>query len=146
MWRPSRIRAESRPSRPTREPLRPPACRVRSAARILLVAACALPAGRAVAGELADQGSLLLRAEEDRELCRSLQTGQVLRYRFQSTSPLVFTAHYHRGDEARTLWRKDELRREEGTLSAAFPARYCLTWFNYQESTLRVEWQVELKP
>jgi hypothetical protein len=116
--------------------------------RCLLCSLLLVSAGGAVAAPatLPDSGSLLLRAEEDRELCRELAAGQSLHYRFDANQALVFTAHYHRGDDARTLWRKDELRQEEGDLKAPMAARYCLTWFNYQEDALTLHWDVRPRP
>lgn len=111
---------------------------------LLLGLACGVRA--APPDSLPDSGSLVLRGEEDRELCRELAAGKTLHYRFDANQALVFTAHFHHGDEARTLWRKDELQRDEGELKAVQPARYCLTWFNYQEGALTLHWDVRSRP
>lgn len=110
-----------------------------------LLPLCLLPLACAAAelAPLADSGSLLLRAEQDRELCRELAAGEVLHYRFDASAALVFTAHFHHGEDGHSLWRKDELKREEGDLKATVAARYCLTWFNYQEDVLTLHWQVD---
>ncbi|MDE3011422.1 MAG: hypothetical protein KGI67_11090 [Pseudomonadota bacterium] len=111
---------------------------------LLCLCLCLLPLASPAAelAPLADEGSLLLRAEQDRELCRELAAGEVLHYRFDASAALVFTAHFHRGEEGRSLWRRDEVRHEEGELTATLAARYCLTWFNYQEDALTLRWQV----
>jgi hypothetical protein len=105
----------------------------------LLILCLAVPLPAAEPG---DSGSVVLRAEEDQELCRELKAGEVLHYRFDANRPLAFTAHYHQGSEGRSLWRKDELNRDEGELRAERSARYCLTWFNYQDSALTLRWLV----
>lgn len=102
----------------------------------------AIPLPAPAAAPLPDSGSIVLRADEDQELCRELKAGQALHYRFEANRELVFTAHYHQGSEAQALWRKDETRHDEGDLQARVNARYCLTWFNYQDGSLTLRWQV----
>ncbi len=115
---------------------------------LLALALASAVAGSALAApaSLPDTGSLVLRGEEDRELCRELSAGTSLHYRFDANQALVFTAHFHRGDEAHALWRKDELRHDEGELKAGLAGRYCLTWFNYQEDALALHWEVRPHP
>jgi hypothetical protein len=85
---------------------------------------------------------VLVPADEDREVCRTLAVGQVLRYRFESSAELSFAAHYHRAQEARSLWRKDEIRHDAGELVAALAASYCLYWHNYQERSLNLRYEL----
>ena len=84
-----------------------------------------------------------LSPDDDFEVCTPLLTGQSWRYHFDSDAELGFSAHYHREADARSLWRKDELRQEDGALTAAFAAVYCVHWHNYQESSLKLRYSVE---
>ena len=94
----------------------------------------------AVAAAAPAEASLLLPAEEEREACVELSAGQILHYRFEAGAELSFSAHYHRVQDARGLWRKDELRRDEGDIVAEVAARYCLFWHNYQERALTLHY------
>ena len=81
-------------------------------------------------------------AQDELEWCQPLAAGQVLRYRYSASQRLGFSLHWHLRQDGATLLRKDEIRTGEGEFRATFAAEYCLRWQNYDDRSLRLEFDL----
>ncbi len=84
----------------------------------------------------------LIYPQDELEWCAPLVAGQLLHYRYSASDRLGFSLHYHLHEDGATLLRKDEIRSDEGEFRATFTAEYCLRWQNYEDHSLRVEFDL----
>lgn len=62
------------------------------------------------------------------EKCIVLSAGQAIGYAFETTDPLDFDIHYHRGEVVEYPVKNARVLRAADRFTAPVTAEYCLTW------------------
>jgi len=73
------------------------------------------------------------------EECFRLAAGQSIAYAFESSSPVDFNIHFHKGDQAIYPVKIDQVQRGEERFTAASTDDYCLMWTNRTPQTVTVK-------
>jgi len=64
------------------------------------------------------------------EHCLKIDSGEALRWRFDSSGKVDFNIHHHRGSEVFYPVRRDRVRRASGSFRSRSSEDYCLMWTN----------------
>jgi len=72
------------------------------------------------------------------EECFELRAGQTIGYAFESTAPVDFNIHFHRGNDVEYPVKRDQVQRAEDRFAAASNEEYCLMWTNMTQAPVRV--------
>jgi len=94
-----------------------------------LTACCA---GALLASLSADAAPLamVIAAGKFDEHCVKLEAGAEVRYRFDSSAPVDFNIHHHRGEAVLYPVKRDRVRKLRGRFRAPAADDYCLMWEN----------------
>jgi hypothetical protein len=80
------------------------------------------------------------------ELCVELAAGETVGYWFESSAPLDFNVHWHRGKQVHYPVKRDRVRRLEGRFRAREAQTYCLMWTSRAAKPLTLRARVERRP
>ncbi|MEO8674693.1 MAG: hypothetical protein ABI569_03890 [Casimicrobiaceae bacterium] len=64
------------------------------------------------------------------EECFDLQGGQTIGYAFESTAPVDFNIHFHRGKEVEYPVKRDQVQQADDRFEASSTQEFCLMWTN----------------
>jgi hypothetical protein len=64
------------------------------------------------------------------EECFKLAAGQSIAYAFESSSPVDFNIHFHKGDEVVYPVKSDQVAKAEDRFTAPSAEEFCLMWTN----------------
>ena len=64
------------------------------------------------------------------EECFKLPAGQTIGYVFESSAPVDFNIHYHRGQEVLYPVKSDQVAKAEDRFTAPSAEEFCLMWTN----------------
>ena len=93
---------------------------------VVAVAACA---GVAVPA-LVKPVQLQITSGKAAEECLSLESGERVEWRFESSVPVDFNLHFHRGREVVTPVDHPRTQNHSGAFAASVREEYCLMWKN----------------
>ena len=100
--------------------------RLRAAAGIVAI----LLAGTVAAQSAAKPFTHTLRPRADAEECFKLPSGQSIGYAFESSAPVDFNIHFHRGKEVVYPVKADAIPRMDDRFTAPSTEEFCLMWTN----------------
>ena len=100
--------------------------RSRAAAAIVAV----LVAGTAVAQDIDKPFAHSVRPRGVAEECFKLPAGQSIGYAFESSAPVDFNIHFHRGNDVAYPVKADGARSASDRFTAPSGEEYCLMWTN----------------
>jgi hypothetical protein len=72
------------------------------------------------------------------EECFELRDGQAIGYAFESTAPVDFNIHFHRGNHVGYPVKRDQVQRAEDRFAAPSTEEFCLMWTNTTQAPVRV--------
>ena len=72
------------------------------------------------------------------EECFDLQGGQTIGYAFESTAPVDFNIHFHRGKEVEYPVKRDQVQQADDRFEASSTQEFCLMWTNHTQAPVRV--------
>jgi hypothetical protein len=74
------------------------------------------------------------------EACEKLHKGIKVTWSFEAAAPLDFNVHYHEGKQVRFPAKKNQVAKDEGTLTTQLEQDYCWMWTNKgaADATLRL--------
>lgn len=64
------------------------------------------------------------------EECFKLPAGETIGYTFESSAPVDFNIHYHRGQEVLYPVKSDQVAKAEDRFAAPSAEEFCLMWTN----------------
>lgn len=76
------------------------------------------------------------------EECFRLAAGQAIGYAFESSSPVDFNIHFHKGDDVVYPVKRDQADRGEDRFTAPSAEDYCLMWTNKTSQAVTVKGQL----
>ena len=105
--------------------------------------AAAIVVAVALAGGVAAESTTRLFAHPIRprgiaEECFDLQGGQTIGYAFESTAPVDFNIHFHRGKEVEYPVKRDQVRQADDRFEASSTQEFCLMWTNRTQAPVKV--------
>jgi hypothetical protein len=100
-------------------------------------------AASAQSGEGAGPYSFTLSGKAFDERCVQLDAGQAIRYRFESSGPVDFNIHTHRGADVFYPVKKSGVRETGGTYKADRTDGYCLMWEHRGTGSVTVQGNLE---
>jgi hypothetical protein len=71
-----------------------------------------------------------LRVRAAAEECVKLSAGESIRYVFESSAPVEFNVHFHRGDSIEYPIKRADVRAADERFTARSTEEYCLMWTN----------------
>lgn len=72
--------------------------------------------------------NVTLEPKKVHEECTRLETGETRKYHWKSDAPVDFNIHYHRGKDVFFPVKRDAMRGDGGTFTAASGEDYCWMW------------------
>ena len=76
------------------------------------------------------------------EECFKLPGGQSIGYAFESSAPVDFNIHFHRGNDVLYPVKVDAVRRADDRLTAPSTEEFCLMWTNRSLEMVTVKGQL----
>jgi hypothetical protein len=73
------------------------------------------------------------------EVCGKLKKGNLIRWQFDSTSPLEFNIHYHEGNNVIFPYKKSATKSGEEVLLISLDQDYCWMWTNKSKEEVKLE-------
>ena len=71
-----------------------------------------------------------VRPRQIAEECVQLAAGQSIAYAFETSAPVDFNIHFHKGDDVVYPVQRDQVQRGDERFTAASAGDYCLMWTN----------------
>jgi hypothetical protein len=71
-----------------------------------------------------------IRVRAAAEECVKLSAGESIRYVFESSAPVEFNVHFHRGDSVEYPVKRDSVAQADERFTARSTEEYCLMWTN----------------
>lgn len=105
--------------------------------RIGIVVALLL-SGSLANGQTPAAKPVLLKPGKPYEKCMSLDSGQKLEYRFESTAKVNFNLHYNKGDALYYPVKLDRTAGESGLYEAKSREKHCLVWENRSDADVEL--------
>lgn len=79
-----------------------------------------------------------IRARGIGEECFELRSGQTIGYAFESTAPVDFNIHFHRGNAVEYPVKRDQIQQADDRFEASSTQEFCLMWTNRTQAPVRV--------
>lgn len=73
------------------------------------------------------------------EVCGKLKKGNLIRWQFDSTSPLEFNIHYHEGNNVIFPYKMSATKSGEEVLLISLDQDYCWMWTNKSKEEVKLE-------
>lgn len=92
--------------------------------------AITLARGDASAQSVDKHFSHTIRPRQIAEECFKLPAGATMGYAFESSEPVDFNVHFHRGNDVEYPVRGDQVRQADDRFTAPSAEEFCLMWTN----------------